>query len=115
MHRIKIPNIIPFLTLKAFAYMDEDNRAAKDAFDIWYTVVNFKTGPDSVRKELLRYKTNHDVADAFGAMRKLFEDEASIAVKDVRNILVLRYGLNIALANREIIYPMRRLWLYRKR
>jgi len=29
--RIKIPNIIPFLTLKAFAYSDEDNRDAKDA------------------------------------------------------------------------------------
>jgi predicted nucleotidyltransferase len=108
---IKIPNIIPFLTLKAFAYLNEENRLAKDAFDIWYTVVNFKDGPDSVREELLRYKGNLEVEDAFGGMRRLFNRESSPGVKDVADILISRYGLERARANNEVIYPLRKLFL----
>ena len=106
---IKIPNIIPFLTLKAFAYMDIDSRTAKDAFDIWYTVVNFREGPDSVRKERLKYKKNADVKNAFNALRELFNDETSAGTRDVSFILTSRYGLEMALANREVIFPMRKL------
>jgi len=106
MSRIKIPNIIPFLTLKAFAYSDEENRSAKDAFDIWYTIVNFKDGPDSVREELLRYKGNKDVADAFRAMRGHFSGESSPGTMGVVDILVKRYGLDRPLANREVISPL---------
>ncbi len=70
---IKIPNIIPFLALKSFAYSDPENGSAKDAFDIWYTVVNYGIGPDSVNKELLSYKGNLDVKDAFSAVNSFLE------------------------------------------
>lgn len=109
MVQVKIPNIIPFLTLKAFAYSDEENRSAKDAFDIWYVVVNFKDGPISVREELSKYKNNKDVADAFKAIHRHFNNEASSGTRDVANILVNRYGLERALANREITSPVRNL------
>ena len=104
---IKIPNIIPFLTLKAFAYMDEQNRLAKDAFDIWYTLVNFKEGPKSVREELLKYKENPDVKDAFEAIGRLFGSVTSTGAKDVSDILVVRYGLQRNLANREVTSPIK--------
>ena len=107
--RIKIPNIIPFLTLKAFAYSDEENRAAKDAYDIWYTVVNFKDGPVSVKEELSKYKRNKDVAYAVKVIRRDFDKEASSGTKDVVNILTVRYGLDRALALKEVMYPIRSL------
>ncbi len=107
--RIKMPNIVPFLTLKAFAYSDEENRAAKDAYDIWYTVVNFKDGPVSVKGELLKYKGNKDVKDAFKAISMHFNDESSSGTKDVVNILIKRYGLERAFANKEIIVPIKNL------
>lgn len=107
--QIKIPNIIPFLTLKAFAYSDEENSAAKDAYDIWYTIVNFKDGPVSVKEELLKYKGNKDVMDAFKAIYKHFNDESSSGTKDVANILIKRYGLERSFANKEIIVPIRNL------
>jgi len=107
--RIKIPNIIPFLTLKAFAYSDEKNRAAKDAYDIWYTIVNFKDGPVSVREELLKYKGNKDVLDAFKAIYRHFDNESSSGAKDVADILIKRYGLKRAFANKEIIVPIKNL------
>lgn len=106
---IKVPNIIPFLTLKAFAYIDEENRLAKDAFDIWYTVVNFEQGPESVRGELLKYEQNRDVQDAFDAIRRLFGSVTSSGSKDVSDILVVRYGLGRSLANREVVSPIERL------
>lgn len=107
--KIKIPNIIPFLALKSFAYSDPENSCAKDAFDIWYTVVNYESGPDSVNKELLKYKDNIDVKDAFGAINGFFNNASSKGTKDVSNILTTRYGLSIHLANREIISPFRKL------
>ncbi|OGW78015.1 MAG: hypothetical protein A3C51_01715 [Omnitrophica bacterium RIFCSPHIGHO2_02_FULL_46_20] len=107
--QVKIPNIIPFLALKAFAYSNEENRASKDAYDIWYTIVNFKDGPVSVRKELSKYKSNKDVKDAFRAIRGYFDSEASAGTKDVANILVKRYGLKRVFANREIVFPIRML------
>ncbi len=105
--RVKIPNIIPFLTLKAFAYSDEEGRAAKDAYDIWYTIVNFKDGPISVREELLKYNGNKDVLDAFKAIYRSFDDESSSGTKDVADILIKRYGLERAFANKEIIAPIK--------
>ena len=105
--QIKIPNIIPFLTLKAFAYSDGQNRDAKDAYDLWYTIVNFKNGPVSVREELLRYKSNKDVKDAFKAISRHFDSESSSGTKDVVNILVNRYGLERAFANREVVSPIK--------
>ena len=105
--QIKIPNIIPFLTLKAFAYLDKDNRAAKDAYDIWYTIVNFKDGPNSVKKELLKYEDNKDIRDAFSAIYRYFNNESSSGTKDVANILVKRYGLKRVFANKEIIAPIK--------
>lgn len=107
--RIKIPNIVPFLTLKAFAYSDEENGAAKDAYDIWYTIVNFKDGPVSVREELSKYKGNKDVADANKMILRDFDHETSSGTKDVVNILTVRYGLDRALAVKEILYPIRSL------
>ena len=106
---IRITNVIPFLTLKTFAYMNEENRLAKDAFDIWYTIVNFKDGPDSVREELQKYKKNKDVSEAFDSIRRLFADETSFGTKDVSKILVERYGLQMNFANREVISPIKRL------
>ncbi len=103
--QVKIPNIIPFLTLKAFAYSDESRADAKDAYDIWYTVVNFKDGPISVREELLKYKGNKDVIDAFKAIYYHFDSEVSAGTKDVADILVERYGLERTFANKEIISP----------
>ena len=107
--RVKIPNIIPFLTLKAFAYSDEQNRDAKDAYDLWYTIVNFKNGPVSVRDELSKYKSNKDVKDAFKAIARHFDSESSAGTKDVANILVERYGLERVFANREVISPIKTL------
>jgi hypothetical protein len=107
--RIKIPNIIPFLTLKAFAYSDEENRAAKDAYDIWYTIVNFKDGPVSVKEEISKYKGNKETADALKVIRRDFDNETSSGTKDVVNILVTRYGLDRALAFKEVMYPIRSL------
>jgi len=106
---VKIPNIVPFLTLKAFAYSDEENRAAKDAYDIWYTLVNFKSGPASVTEELLNYSGNRDVEDGFSAIYRYFEDESSIGTKDVADILVRRYGLERTFANREIVVPIKQM------
>jgi len=108
---IRIPNIIPFLVLKAFAYSDEDNSAAKDAYDIWYTIVNFKNGPVSVKEELAKYKGSKDVGDAFRAIRRYFDSEGSAGTKDVVNILTKRYGLNRTLAVKEIIYPISQLFV----
>lgn len=110
MVQVKIPNIIPFLTLKAFAYSDEENGSAKDAFDMWYTIVNFNDGPISVREELAKYKDNKDVTDAFKAIQRQFDNETFLGTKDVANILVKRYGLERALANMEIVSPVRYLW-----
>ena len=107
--QIKVPNVIPFLTLKAFAYSDEENRDAKDAYDIWYTIVNFKNGPVSVKEELLNYKGNKDVKDGFKAICRYFDNESSIGTKDVANILVTRYGLERTFANKEIIVPIKNL------
>jgi hypothetical protein len=107
--QVKVPNIIPFLALKAFAYSDEENRAAKDAYDIWYTIVNFKDGPISVREELSKYKSNKDVKDAFKAIYRHFDSETSAGTKDVANILVKRYGLERVLANNEILSPIKNL------
>jgi len=107
--KIKIPNIIPFLTLKSFAYSDPENGSAKDAFDIWYTVVNYESGPDSVNKELLKYKDNVDVKDAFKAINGFFKNESSKGTEDVNNILTTRYGLSIHLANREVLSPFKKL------
>lgn len=103
---VKIPNVIPFLTLKSFAYLDEDNRSSKDAYDMWYTIVNYNDGPISVKEELKKYKNNKDVADAFRAIRRHFRDESSIGTKDVSDILVMRYGLERAFAVREVISPI---------
>jgi hypothetical protein len=100
------------LTLKAFAYLDEENRAAKDAYDIWYTIVNFKYGPVSVKEELSKYKRNKDVADAFKVIRRVFNNETSSGTKDVVNILTARYGLDRALAVKEVMYPIRILKLH---
>lgn len=105
--QLKIPNIIPFLTLKAFAYSDQENRAAKDAYDIWYTIVNYGEGPDSINREVLRYRDNPDVRDALKAIKELFNDESSQGTKDVVYILVQRYGLDRPRANREVISPLR--------
>jgi len=107
--QVKIPNIVPFLVLKAFAYSDEEDRAAKDAYDIWYAIVNFKDGPVSVREELTKYGNNKDVTDAFRAIHRHFGSEASAGTKDVANILVNRYGLERSFANREIISPIKNL------
>lgn len=107
--KIKIPNIIPFLTLKSFAYADPDNGTAKDAFDIWYSVVNYEAGPDSVNKELLKYTDNSDVRDAFSAIKRFFKDESSQGTKDVTSILTTRYGLSMPLANREVLSPLNKL------
>ncbi|MFH0838671.1 MAG: hypothetical protein V1893_00600 [Candidatus Omnitrophota bacterium] len=107
--QIKIPNIIPFLTLKAFAYSDEENRVAKDAYDIWYTIVNFNDGPVSVLEELSKYKGNKDVADALKVILRDFDHETSSGTKDVVDILTVRYGLDRALAVKEVIYPIRGL------
>ena len=107
--KIKIPNIIPFLALKAFAYSNEEGRAAKDAYDMWYTVVNFKNGPSSVKEELSKYRKNKDVRDAFEAIFRHFDNETSAGTKDVAGILVKRYGLERAFANKEIISPIKNL------
>ena len=107
--QVKITNIIPFLTLKAFAYSDEENRAAKDAYDIWYTIVNFQDGPISVREKLSRYKDNKDVTDAFTAIYRHFDSETSAGTKDVVNILVQRYGLQRVFANKEVVSPIKNL------
>ena len=103
--QVKIPNIIPFLTLKAFAYSDESRADAKDAYDIWYTLVNFQDGPISVREELLKYKGNKDVIDAFKAIYYHFDSEVSAGTRDIADILVERYGLERTFANKEIISP----------
>ena len=71
--------------------------------------MNFKEGPASVGEELLKYKGNNDVADAFKNIYATFADESSPAVKDVVNILVRRYGLDAPIASREVIYPLRML------
>lgn len=107
--RVKIPNVIPFLALKSFAYADTDNGTAKDAFDIWYTVVNYESGPDSVKKELVKYKDNSDVRDAFTAIKGFFKTESSKGTRDVARILTTRYGLSMSLANREILTPFLKL------
>jgi len=107
--QVKIPNIIPFLTLKAFAYSDQENKAAKDAYDIWYTIVNFKNGPFSVREELAIYRDNKDVRDAFQAIYRHFDSEVSEGTKDVSDILVKRYGLERVFANKEIVFPIKNL------
>ncbi|MDO9513640.1 MAG: hypothetical protein Q7J59_03400 [Elusimicrobiota bacterium] len=107
--RIKIPNIIPFLTLKAFTYSDEENRDAKDAYDIWYTIVNFGSGPESVEKELMKYRGNKDVKDGFEAIYRYFDNEASPGTKDVADILVKRYGLGRTFADKEIVIPISQL------
>lgn len=108
---IKISSIIPFLTLKSFAYLDAENRLAKDVFDIWYTVVNFEDGPDSVKRELLRYKGNRDVEDAFDGIKPLLSSESAPGVKNIVEILINHYGLERARANKEVIYPFRKLFL----
>lgn len=108
---IKIPNIIPFLTLKLFAYADRVSRLAKDAFDIWYVLVNYKEGPDSVKKELKKYKDNTDVKEAFKVIPALFGEETSEGVRDVVNILARRYGLDIDFARREVFAPFQKLVL----
>lgn len=107
--KIRIPNIIPFLTLKLFVYSDPQNGSAKDAFDIWYTIVNFDNGPDAVSEELLKYRDNLDVKDAFIAIKNLFKRESSKGVRDVTRILTTRYGLSMPLANREVTAPFNRL------
>lgn len=106
---VKIPNIIPFLTLKAFAYSDEEALSAKDAYDMWYTIVNFKDGPVSVKEELSKYKGNKDVLDAFKIIRHSFDSESSLGTKDVAEILIKRYGLERSFANKEIITPIKNL------
>ena len=107
--QIKIPNIIPFLTLKAFTYSDQENMVAKDAYDIWYTIVNFKNGPISVKEDLSVYKNNKDVRDAFKAIYHHFDSEVSQGTRDVADILVKRYGLERVFANKEIISPIKNL------
>jgi hypothetical protein len=107
--KIRIPNIIPFLTLKSFAYSDEDGRSAKDAYDIWYTIVNYRNGPASVKEELVKYKGNRDVADAFKHIQHDFMDESSSGTKDVVDILVRRYGLERAFAIKEVLSPLKYL------
>ncbi|MFH0764107.1 MAG: hypothetical protein V1927_03810 [Candidatus Omnitrophota bacterium] len=97
--------------MKAFAYSDEENSTAKDAYDIWYTTVNFKDGPASVKEELAKYKGNKDVGDAFRAIRRYFDSENSSGTKDVVNILTKRYGLNRMLAVKEVIYPINQLFV----
>ncbi len=104
---IKIANLIPFITLKSFTYVDPDNGSAKDAFDIWYTIVNYGEGPDSVNREVWRYRDNADVQAALKATKEVFNDESSQGTKDVVDILVKRYGLDRSNANREVISPLR--------
>jgi len=104
---IKIANLIPFITLKSFTYVDPDNGSAKDAFDIWYTIVNYGEGPDSVNREVLRYRDNPDVQDALKAIKEVFDDESSQGTKDVVDILMQRYGLDRPRANREVVSPLR--------
>ncbi|OGX52503.1 MAG: hypothetical protein A3G37_03815 [Omnitrophica WOR_2 bacterium RIFCSPLOWO2_12_FULL_46_30] len=106
---IKIANIIPFLTLKLFAYANRVSRLNKDAFDIWYVIVNYKEGPDSVREELIKYKDNADVKEALKVIPALFGEETSEGVRDVGNILVRRYGLDINFARREVLAPFQKL------
>jgi hypothetical protein len=107
MATIKIANLIPFITLKSFVYMDPDNGSAKDAFDIWYTIVNYEEGPDSVNREASRYRDNPNVRDALKAIKEFFNDETSRGTKDVVDILVRRYGLDRSRANREVVTPLR--------
>lgn len=104
---IKIANLIPFITLKSFTYVDPDNGSAKDAFDIWYTIVNYGEGPNSVNREVSRYRDNADVQAALKAIKEVFNDESSQGTKDVVDILVKRYGLDRSSANREVISPLR--------
>ena len=67
----------------------------------------FKEGPKSVREELLKYKENPDVRDAFEAIGRLFGSVTSTGAKDVSDILVVRYGLQRNLANREVTSPIK--------
>jgi len=107
---IKIPNIIPFPTLKLFAYKNRESifDKDKDAFDIWYVVVNFKEGPDSIKIEFEKYKDNPDVKEAFKMIPVLFGDETSEGVREVSNILAVRYGLDINFARREVFVPFQK-------
>lgn len=107
--KIKIPNIVPFLTLKAFAYADEEGGLSKDVFDIWYTIVNFKEGPVSVNGELSGYSKNRDVKSALHIIKDVFGEEASRGTQAVANILNRRYGLERARAIKEAVSPIRLL------
>ena len=57
----------------------------------------------------MNYGGNKDVKDAFKAIYRYFDDESSIGTKDVANILVKRYGLERAFANKEIVVPIKKL------
>jgi len=83
---IKIPNVIP-----------------------WYTIVNFESGPESVEKELMKYRGNKDVKDGFEAITRCFDNETAMGTKDVADILVQRYGLERAFADKEIVVPISQL------
>lgn len=72
-------------------------------------IVNYKEGPDSVRKELIKYKDNSDVKEAFKVIPALFKEETSEGVRDVVNILAQRYGLDISFARREVFTPFQKL------
>ncbi|MFA6383926.1 MAG: nucleotidyl transferase AbiEii/AbiGii toxin family protein [Candidatus Omnitrophota bacterium] len=106
---IKIPNIVPFITLKAFAYADEQRHDPKDAYDLWYSVANYGEGPESVIKELLRYRGNEDVKEARRIIKGIFAAETSSGTSDVCRILTRRYNLGRARALNEVLMLFRRL------
>lgn len=101
--RIKIPGIVPFITLKAFAYDNEHD--PKDAYDIWYSVSNFEEGPKSVLEELKEYEDNQEVKDALKIIKRMFAHAASYGIIDVCNILTGRYNLERGRSENEVITP----------
>jgi len=57
----------------------------------------------------MNYRGNKDVKDGFGVIYRHFDNETSMGTKDVADILVKRYGLERAFADREIVAPVGRL------
>jgi len=105
---IKIPNICPFITLKAFAF--NDGHDSKDAYDIWYVVSNFGEGPKSVLMELKKYSDNKEVKDALKIIEEMFADATSPGTGAVCDILTRRYNLERARAENEVIMPFKQIF-----
>jgi hypothetical protein len=79
--RVRIASIVPFLVMKANALADRMKE--KDAWDIYYCLMNFPGGVRAIAEEFQPHRTNGLVREAMAKLREKFASPGHVGPKFV--------------------------------